>query len=243
MDNSPSSDADTRSKGSFPWLVLILPVLFILAIGGLLLYAASSVGGTEFAPTHFEKRTFAVLELPLVHIQLRPVDHTSTTDSTSRYLIANKLVDVPKTKASRWDLVSIGRLIPDSNQADASVLTAYLDGHGGNAIDWKQWSTKNPKAARVLWPFVQQMAMDNLYLLMPRVFELAENETDPIQLKNDLDAFLIDALPDFAEDLFNARYHQQALDALRSARDRYPGEQSIGEAYDRLKQKVADKPS
>lgn len=235
---SPPSESLPRLKSFIPWIVAIAIGLLVLGCSGLLLLGATNIEGSEFAPTHFETRKFELAEFPLVRRQIKPVVHSASTDSTSRYLIANKLIDVPKSKPLRWDLVSIRRLFASSSLADASVLIAYLEGRGGNGIDWEQWSKDHPKAAGVLWPFVQQMAIDNLYLLLPRVFELAENETDPVQLKEDLDAYLINELPGFSIDLFNAHYQQQALTALRSARQRHPNQPSLDKAYDQLKNRL-----
>ena len=234
---TPHRETVRRSKSFIAWTVAIAIGLLVLGCIALLFFGASSVNGSEFAPTHFETRTFALAELPVVHRQIKPVVHSTSINSTSQYLVANKLINVPKSKPLRWDLVSINRFFATSNLADAGVLVAYLEGRGGNGIDWEQWSKDHPKAASIFWPFVQQMAIDHLYLLLPRVFELAENETDPSKLKNDLDAYLINELPSFSDDLFNANYRQEAVNALQSARERYPNEKLLGKAYDQLRQR------
>lgn len=203
------NDVTTASRRSQVFLVLGCVIgLLILCF---FVWASAKVEGDEFSPSHFQTRRF---ELRAVfNLQLQKIVHTDKTDSTSQYLIAQKLINVPSGKPKRWDLVNISS---SSNTADTDILISHLASNR-----WETWSKNHPKAAPVLWSFVQRMAIDDLYLLLPRVFEIAEAETNPVRLQSALDLYLTGELPSFATDVFYSGREQDAINMLKSALKTY----------------------
>lgn len=216
------------------WILIVVSVGMSLLLLGFIGWAGSGVSGREFAPTHFQIRSFDLREVPWLGWQVGGVKRTVVINSTSQYLIANKWLNVPKTVPQRWDLVQINHDLGSIDTADPSILTAYLEGHGSHGIDWEQWSKDHPQAAAVLWPLVQQMAIDHLYLLLPQVFDLARQHTDGIELQQSLDDFLASELPSFAEDLQHAGRGPQAIAALQSAIARDPQEAVYRKTLEKL---------
>ncbi|QDV15385.1 hypothetical protein CA51_52990 [Rosistilla oblonga] len=232
MTASPSPVSKSRSP--IVWIITAIVLLVVGLFGCLILWLASGVSGREFAPSHFQTRTFNVASVPWIGFQIGSLDHSSVNDATSQYLIANKLINVPATPPKRWDLLEIHRNVSLPHDADASVLTLYLTGRGSHGVDWEQWSKDHPAAAAVFWPFVQQLAIDQLYLMLPQAFDLARQQTDPVELQQALDDYFVAEFPAFAADLAHAGREAEAIAALESAIDRYPQQASFSAALDDL---------
>lgn len=215
-------------------MAVVLTIVFVL--GMVMMLGSSEVNGFEFSPSHFQLRRFQFRRLPLLNLQISGRTYTNETSATSLFLVAKGLVKSPSKPPDRWDLVDINRAGKRSSQADASMLTTYLAGDGGSGVDWEEWSQKNMPAAKVLWPLVQNLATQQLYLLLPRVFELAENQSDPKQLDQELTGYITGELPSFADDLAAAGRLNQAIAALQWANATYPQEPSIAQALAKLSQ-------
>ena len=211
VDNNNDAAKAAKRSGLLMVVGLIAGLFFL----GFLGWSACSLSGHEFSPTHFQTRRFELKAF--FGVQLRKISHTDLTDATSQYLVAQKLVTVPKEKPKRWDLVHISRSSSTGGVADSSILIRYLE-----SGVWEQWSVDHPKAAAVLWPLVQRMAIDDLYLLLPGVFEIAETETNPVRLQAAIDGYLCNDLPMFARDMFASGREKDALALLNSAAKHYP---------------------
>ena len=225
-----AGNSDRRATLIIALLAIVLIALILMSV----LTAASKVTGTEFSPHTFDTRSFQFNEVPLTEVQVTGNIRTTITDSTSRYLVANKLIQ-PIKNNPRWDLVRISRAFRSGDPADTTILLAYLNGQGGAKFDWEQWSKDHAPAAKVFWPFIQQMAIDRLYLMMPQAFEIAENETDANALQSKLNAYLLSELPEFSRDLAAAGYRDIAVSALESAIQQH----GANEALEAAKQSIA----
>ncbi|QDV71831.1 hypothetical protein Poly24_55710 [Rosistilla carotiformis] len=224
----------SRTRYTITWILVAVALLISFLVAAGLVWISSGVSGREFAPSHFHTRNFEVAQIPWLGFQIGGLQHSSSNDSTSQYLIAQKLIRVPTTPPVRWDLVEIHHNIGLPQEADTSVLTAYLTGQGSHGVDWEKWSKDHPAAAAVFWPFVQQLAIDQLYLMLPDAFDLARQQTNPVELQQALDDYFVAEFPAFAADLAHAGRSAEAIAALESAIGRYPQQASFSAALDEL---------
>ena len=148
-------------------------------------------GGEEFCPETFTRRSFLYFQIPLVGIQVTPIFRDDTTNALENYLVAGKFVTRTPTDKPRWDLVTSLSAGSRIVRGDAEILCSYLDMADENRrLIWQRWSDSNPEPAKVLWPLVAQLARQQLYLLLPELFDLANAESDPKTLAQELDQSL-----------------------------------------------------
>jgi hypothetical protein len=171
------------------WGIVVTLGLAVAVLIATLLFGQH--GGEEFCPDTFTRRSFFYFQIPLVGIQVTPIFRDDTTNSLENYLIAGKFVTRTATDNPRWDLVTALSAGSRVVRGDAEILCNYLDMADDNSrLVWQHWSDTNPEAAKVLWPVVAQLARQQLYLLLPELFELASVESDPKTLAQELDQSL-----------------------------------------------------
>lgn len=152
------------------------------------------VRGTEFCPQTFERRTYAFHVLPVVGVQLTPLEHEDKTATAETYLTANNLVTPPGPQRT-WHLVSGTRGTRPAQRGDAQILITYLDSLDGKDYHrWVQWSEDHPARAKAFWPAVQLLALHELYVFVPDLFDLAKSIDDPQQLRQALDRTVAEKL-------------------------------------------------
>jgi len=135
------------------------------------------VQGEEFSPTHFRTRTFSFYEIPIIHWQITPIHRSSNTPSSATLVAQKKWITPAAGDPTVWHLVSLRRGLEASEDADAALLVNQLRMRGSSGSAWRRWSQDHPELASVLWPEVAKLAQRELYILMPRLFEL----TRPIE--------------------------------------------------------------
>lgn len=173
------SRSGSSRSGRF-WLVTVSGALIVFFLAGIV-YFLGQVQGREFAPSHFEIRRFSFTEIPLLRLQITPINRVSETSGLQSYLSTSSLISRPGGQPTDWHIVELSRFGGGSTPADAKLLTDFLDAgmlrlstqrHG--QWHWHQWSLQNPKHAAVLWPVVQKLAQRELYVLIPSVFQIAD---------------------------------------------------------------------
>jgi hypothetical protein len=171
------SRSGSSRSGRF-WLVTVSGGLIVLFLAGIV-YFLGRVQGREFAPSHFEIRRFSFTEIPLLRLQITPINRVSETSGLQSYLSTSSLISRPAGQPTDWHIVELNRLGGGSTPADAKLLTDFLDTATGHypkhsQRHWHQWSLQNPKHAAVLWPVIQKLAQRELYVLIPGVFQIAD---------------------------------------------------------------------
>ncbi len=193
----------------------------------------------EFAPTHFQQREFSFFEIPLFHLQITPIRRSADRLATANYLRVNSLVTTHRGSPTTWHLVSITRGITGATPADAQLLSTQLSlEHGGDQY-WRTWSVKHPQHAKVLWPIVQDLALRELYILMPPLFEIAQTEQTPSELQASINARLKREYASLIQDLRGAERNELADQILAEALREYPDEEELLE----LRSSKSDEPS
>jgi tetratricopeptide (TPR) repeat protein len=188
---------------------ILLRIFYGLLIAGgiglILLFGVLSFGlvaGEEFAPDTFDRRSYWYYELPLIRLKITPVTRVTSTHQLEQLLVnSNYIVSQPPPK--RWDLVTVTRVGRPWQQGDASILCQYLDAYDPNTKNvvsvWETWTTDHPALAKVLWPEVAALARQDLYFLIPRLFDQALVTDNPQTLQNDLNLILARSYEELAK--------------------------------------------
>ncbi len=204
------------------------PKLLVVAFGIISLFVLfvvtlrfGLVSGEEFAPDTFERRSYWYYELPIVHLKLSPVVRKVEQRQFEKALVKDKFV-TQISPPKRWDLVAAYRGGRDWRLGDAQILCRYLDAWDSKSSNftsyWETWTSDHPKLAKVLWPEVVTLARQDLYFLIPPLFEKALAHQQPQKLQNDLNQILArnyDVLATTEVDLANyeaaIRFYSNAL--------------------------------
>lgn len=230
MPASPSKKRRTTTVAVLSTLALILFVALITLMFG-------QVRGTEFSPTHFTSRSFLFYEIPLVHLQVWPIKRTPEPTPILNLLRSKNYIQVPTGESDTWHLVDITRGPTSTTLGDAEILTSHMRlGEGAGGSVWENWSRSNPAAAAVLWPAVKRMAERELYLLIPDLFALAEQETDPTKLAAAIDNNLRQEYLRLAEDLVAADQPVLAENLLEDAQTDFPDDPALWELAGKLRE-------
>jgi len=222
-DQRNSSGPRAPRKGGGYWLLGVLATLgFVFAVlVATLLFGQH--GGEEFCPDTFARRTFFYFQIPLAGIQVTPIFRDDTTNSLENYLIANNLVQTKPANPPRWDLVRAIGTGCGTVRGDAEILCNFLDATDAeDDLFWQKWSDKHNELAKQLWPLVADLARQQLYLLVPELFELASAESDPQKLALKLRASLARQYLRLAKIQQQLGHHEAALELLNHARGHSP---------------------
>jgi hypothetical protein len=148
-----------------------------------------AVHGTEFCPQTFERRSYSYYELPLAHIQMTGERHADLTGDTEKCVTTNKFVSVGNGKKD-WHVLVGSRGTRLRRPGDAGILMQYLDAEESSSMNrWVRWSDEHGPLAKVFWPAVQRLALREMYIFMPELFDLAKSIDDPVKLQLELDRF------------------------------------------------------
>jgi hypothetical protein len=176
----------SRSAGAPVWLKVTFGILGVVVLMGVLYLATlifGSIGGEEFSPQTFQRRTFSFFQIPLVQLKISGIDRVTVTGAVENHLINNKLI--PTTNdPEKWDLVRLTKATSIQAVEDPQVLVHYLTAEdGGGGLVWLKWSEAHPEGAQALWPVVAELARQGLYTNLPTFFELARRVEDPQELQ------------------------------------------------------------
>jgi tetratricopeptide (TPR) repeat protein len=208
-------------------VVVAAPLAGLLFISSVLYFGR--VSGSEFSPDLFARRTFAYYEIPLLGLQISPIQHIDCTGSLENYLVDQKLLPPSKNAAKRrWDLVAAFRGSPSESPAtratgDALILCRYLDAtdDGGHNY-WLDWTKDRKQLGQVVWPIIGKLAREHLYVIAPEVFAIAAAQTDATQLKADLDRVLANRYLELAFCQQRLNQHELAVELFTKSLEHAP---------------------
>ncbi len=209
------------------WLLIAAATLLLGLVFLLVITTQGNISGSEFSPTHFQQREFHFYEIPLLHLQITPIRRKVTTPVTASYLKQMSLVPVPKGQPVDWHLVSISRGFSGTSDAEAKLLTDQLNLSPDGDLYWKTWTADHPQLAAVFWPVIQKLAERELYILMPRLFVLAQTDQPTSDLtagdlQASIDAYLIDQYASLIKDMVAADRTELAASLAAEASADYP---------------------
>lgn len=172
-------------------ITIALTLLVVAPLTCFVVIFTGSVSGTEFSPDTFERRFYTYVEIPFFHIQISPIIRERLPSALLKHLKNNNYITEAEILNPRWDIIYESRLKPNSPRCDARLLWQYLDRQNAGAEQsWLRWSKENPKLAKVFWPAIAKVARMKHYLLVPELFRLARQFSDPNLLKSEIDTYL-----------------------------------------------------
>lgn len=221
----------SRRSASYRSRLLILLVggsVIIVVLAAVLLFFGR-VEGREFAPTHFQTRSFSYLEIPLLKLQITPVRRITDSSPLAAYLHTAGIIQRPQGPPTQWHLVEVHRAGSPTSMADAELLIEFLehyqfDGSGRVDLYWHAWSTAHPALAAILWPQVQQLAERELYLLIPGLFRIADRASAADPLARAIDEYLQTGYVGLIGDLRAAGQFELAESLKQQAQADYPAD-------------------
>ena len=182
-----------------------------------------AVHGTEFCPQTFERRSYSYYELPLVRIQITGERHEDVTGDTEKSITTNNWITPDATAKKDWHVLVGSRGTRLRRPGDAGILMQYLDAaQDGNDRRWLRWSDDNKQLAAALWPAVQRLALRDMYLFVPDLFDLAKQIDDPSQLQRELDLLVAQKLAHLAQRLTALGKKAEADQVLEDAKSLDP---------------------
>ncbi len=174
MSNSnESSQSGTRRW--FPivgWTVVGLLGVTLLAFVATVLFGA--VHGVEFCPQTFERRSYSYYELPIFRVQITGERHEDLTGPTETFVTSEKYITSGSGK-KEWHVLVGSQGTRLRRPGDAGILMKYLDAaESGARRRWVHWSENHDDLAKILWPAVQQLAVNEAYVFVPDLFDLTK---------------------------------------------------------------------
>lgn len=173
-----------RNKPPRKRFLLLALVLGLLAIVSWIPF--SKIEGTEFSPNAFQTRSFSYYRIPFTKLRVSRTTLTIPNQATEREIL--KHISRPSSE-ELWHPVALAPY--ETNKYPAALLIDSLSRRTpeGNHL-WAAWSALHPNQAATLWPFVQSMAMHNLYMEIPEILQFAENYPgSDNQFKSELQSF------------------------------------------------------
>ena len=183
------SETKPTANRSQLWVILISATVLGLVLFGII-RTTGYVEGEEFSPTHFRSRKFKFYEIPIAHIQITPIRRWTTTPVLAVTLTQKGWITPPNLQPQTWHLVSVQRGNETQVDDDAALLMKQLRFHRDGAPFWKTWSTDHPQLAKELWPTIAKLSERELYLLMPRLFEIIRQLDDPAMMRTMVGGYL-----------------------------------------------------
>lgn len=188
-----------KSKG-WTKAAIIWSGMGLLFASGMMLFVLWIVGithGREFDVVNWSFRSFTFVRNPLTGKQFSSIKRSS--DFTVPANIIPLASGGPLAPSSRWDLVEIYKG-PSHSVGEAQILLNYLSAlNQQNDYFWDVWTTKNPKAAPILWSAVRDCVHLPRYDRLPEIFEIGRSITEPAQLKSKLNQIMLDIARDEAK--------------------------------------------
>ncbi len=182
--------------------------LIFLAAGLLAVLTFGRCSGDEFSAADFSRRAFHYFRLPIIKVQVSTVFRQNTPNDLVRHLQRKKYFPAAKP---RWQVMRHSTGFGPPYEADELILCDYLDQRDSSyRLRWLRWSRDNPKLARVFWPVVWRVANENLYLLVPDLFQRARFATNPTDLGAELRRLIIRDGSSLAADEQALGHHQRA---------------------------------
>lgn len=203
-------------------LALFVVVGLVVTMGVVLITIAQYglVTGEEFSAENFSRRQFTYYEIPMIGIQVWPIDRTDKTNDLERFLISEKLINEVKTSDAqrRWDLVLATHGSADGQQlvfseGQARILSSYLDAENADKKNvWLEWSKQHQELAKVVWPIVAKLARQELYVFIPDLLLAARGAADAAEFQQRMNRMLAEKYLDLAKTQQQLGRHELAVE-------------------------------
>ncbi len=193
-------------------------------------------------PADIRAAVVFVYELPIVHVQMTGERHEDLTGDTEKCVTSNKLI-TPIVGKKDWHVIVGSRGTRQRRPGDAGILLQYLDAEeSSNVYRWTRWSEQNMELAKALWPAVQRLALRDMYLFVPELFEIAKLSEGPAKLQEDVDGFVAGKLLVLGRQLQARKNAAEAVKVLDEALLLAPEIEEIKKASEEAREAVKAEP-
>ena len=169
----PARVGESFWQRAIPFVIFTLIVFVVLVLMTMIF---GQVSGEEFCPDTFERRRFHYYQIPILRIQVTGVSREDAGIGMASTVADHAPNVVTNPTSKTWDLVSSSRVGAFEWLGDAKILCDLLTIRDANRkYAWEEWSETYPKLADAFWPVVADVAQAGSYILMPELFDLAEN--------------------------------------------------------------------
>ncbi|MEQ1829340.1 MAG: hypothetical protein ABL921_25470 [Pirellula sp.] len=139
--------------------------------------------GREFSPELFQERSFTYWRAPGTRIRLSATSLSTPISPCSKYILSTLPTSTPSVT---WKVIEASQG-KNTYLHGPAILLKYLESKNANGHNyWDDWSYHNPEFAKVMWPIVQQAAMQDLYFCIPDLMRAAENSRTTEELHKTL---------------------------------------------------------
>src|SRR5687767_2566698 len=130
----PATRSNSKQEGRQIYVMIFVGLVFVVAV---FIYSTLYFGfveGQEFAADSFNRREFSFYQIPVIGLQITPIDRRDVTNDLEKYLVTQKLIATRTTTMvpKRWDLIYARRGYATNpqqllSQGEARILCEYLD--------------------------------------------------------------------------------------------------------------------
>ncbi len=204
MPESSGSQTSAKSLGSriLYWMLslavlVIVGTVFVLMLGG--------VQGAEIDPMRFASRTFYYYRIPFTQLQISPTWYDSSSGSFENniapYLPANQ------SRKRHWQVAKIqyGAVSDYGDPKIMDDLFWIIDDY--TRLDsefWITWSKNNKEIAKLFWPIVSEIGVNDAYLVLPDFVEATRKVNSAEEFNGEVVPQLVALYNALAEDFSEA---------------------------------------
>jgi hypothetical protein len=238
-----STAAGATSKRSKVTTILLATAMVLIALLLLAMFTMmfGNVAGTEFAPHNFQTRNYHVLRVPLINLQVWPVQRVDDKSALVEHLFGkDKILTAAKKGETEFDLVEEiagARVV----KGDARFLQKYLTDTVSS--EWLQWTRDHADLAKAFWPEVQRVANRRLYTAIPEMFHIARQHDTPDSLKTALNKHIASSYLILGQAEYEQGAVGPAIVLLEEAKTYAPTDQEIEKLLTEVKSKAERKPA
>ena len=156
--------------------VLIGTIVSVLCLlfGAPFFMANMWIHGEEFCPQLFQKRSFQYWRLPGTKLRIGRTTLSPAVSPCSKSILQT----LASGGVSEWHVSKVG-YGSVARDLGPQILIDYLDAKDANGANvWDAWSFRNSQQAAVLWPIVQQVALQEMYHCVPDLLRTANSDLD-----------------------------------------------------------------
>ncbi len=180
-------------RRAFTWFARVLVALLLLVAAVGVWLALGQIEGVEVCPHTFQLRYFSYWRPPL-----SPLGFGKTVSVSDEFAIALSLTGTftpTATNQQRWDLVrdNYSAAGPQRDLGARYLADHFRRAAPGGDSHWVQWSRDHQACAAVFWPWVSRLAVDELYIVLPELFQYAElaDTSDSVAFERQLGQFVL----------------------------------------------------
>lgn len=225
MPVAPSKTNSSLRKVGRPILPSIgIGIICIFAIIIFIRINSKQISGIEFSPYSFSTRGFVYSWNVLTGksnatLKLEPAQLACSAEITKHLTNSTTTPEALK----RWDLVVYPPEYDSSFQqpdnpsvvyGEAYPLIAYLRSTLTRSDEWEGWSIAHPKLAKVLWPSIQQLAINHAYFVIPDLLRYAKTVPTQDELSKECERLSIVAATQLIAEALSEKNYSLAEDVL-----------------------------